>query len=116
MIYHYNCPSCQRLIAVEHTADAVVCERCQSTAGRVWGFHVSSSMKEHFNHAVRDYVSNQRDFEDKLKMAAEKNSIATGIDHEYVPLTPAEMMDHEHLKVDVGAGNEHTKRVAERTR
>jgi hypothetical protein len=37
----------------------------------------------HYNWAVGAYVNNEQEYRDQLKYCAERNSIATGVDHNY---------------------------------
>jgi hypothetical protein len=98
--YQYRCNRCNRLFASGQRADAITCPDCQGHAPRKFSFYVQQSMKEHFNNAVGSYVSNHRQFEDGLKRKSEEASVRLGIDHEFVPLSPAEMADASAHGVD----------------
>jgi hypothetical protein len=54
----------------------------------------------HFNHAVGRYVTSDRDFRDALKVCAEVNSVATGMDHCYEPRYPADMTQVPYPEAD----------------
>ena len=43
------------------------------------------TFQPHFNHSVGAYVNTDREFRDELKRCSERNSIATGTDHNYEP-------------------------------
>ena len=43
------------------------------------------AFKPHFNYAVGKFVRTDKEFRDELKRCAERNSIATGTDHDYQP-------------------------------
>lgn len=45
----------------------------------------------HFNHAVGEYVSNDAQFRDALKRGSERNTLATGMDHDYEPHYPGDI-------------------------
>lgn len=47
--------------------------------------------KPHFNWAVGQYVNNDREYRDALKSCAERNSLSTGLDHNYEPRYPGEV-------------------------
>ena len=101
--YQYRCNRCQRLFASGQRADAMTCPDCYGHAPRKFSFNVAVSMKEHWNTAVGQYVSNRREFEDGLKRKSEEASTRLGIDHEFVPLSPAEMADASAHGADEGA-------------
>lgn len=48
-------------------------------------------MAPHFNHAVGEFVSNARQFDDALKRKAEQNTIRTGAEHSYVRVDPGDV-------------------------
>jgi hypothetical protein len=91
--YQYRCRGCNRLFACGQRADITTCPDCSQSATRVFAFTTSGSMKEHWNQAVGQYVSNHREMDDALKRRSEEASIRTGIDHQYEYLSPAEMKD-----------------------
>jgi putative FmdB family regulatory protein len=91
--YQYRCNSCRRLFATQTRADATTCPDCAGPATRKFGFYVASSLKEHWNQAVGQYVSNSHDMSEALKRKSEEMSVRTGIDHDYQYVSPAEMAD-----------------------
>ena len=58
------------------------------------------AMQPHFNHAVGDYVTSDRDFREALKRAGERNSLATGMNHEYEPRYPGDLPEPPHREAD----------------
>lgn len=91
--YQYRCNSCGRLFACGTRADITTCPDCQGSAVRKFGFYVSGGIKEHWNTAVGQYVSNSHEMSEALKRKGEEASIRTGIEHEYEYVSPAEMAD-----------------------
>ncbi len=91
--YNYRCTGCHRLFACETRADATRCPDCRGHAIRKFTFNVQGSMKEHWNSAVGQYVSNRHEMDEALKRQSEAASVRTGIDHEYVRVDPADMAD-----------------------
>jgi hypothetical protein len=66
-------------------------------------------MKEHWNQAVGQYVSNSQDMSEALKRQSEAASVRSGIDHEFVMVDPADMADASAHGVNQD-GLEETKR------
>lgn len=91
--YNYRCSRCKQLFATETRADATTCPLCLGNAIRKFSFNVSGSMKEHWNTAVGQYVSNRQEMDDALKRQSEAASVRTGVDHEFVRVDPADMAD-----------------------
>lgn len=91
--YNYRCRSCNRLFATNTAADASTCPDCQGPAVRKFGFYVSGGLKEHWNNAVGQYVSNERQMTEALKRQSEEASVRTGTDHQFEYVSPAEMAD-----------------------
>jgi hypothetical protein len=50
-------------------------------------------MKEHWNSAVGQYVSNRQDMTEALKRQSEEASVRTGMDHDFQMVDPADMRD-----------------------
>lgn len=74
MIYVYRCRECQTVIELPARADSTTCPACGCRAGRDYSsvqFN-QAAVKPHFNHAVGDWVTSSRDFDEKLKMAGER--------------------------------------------
>jgi len=92
-LYQYRCNQCKRLFSTETRADATTCPLCLGSATRKFTFNVSGSMKEHWNTAVGQYVSNRQEMDDALKRQSEAASVRTGVDHEFVRVDPADMRD-----------------------
>ena len=91
--YNYKCLQCNRLFATDTRADGTICPYCQGQAPRKFTFYTSAGMKEHFNNAVGEYVSNRQQMSDALKRQSEEMSVRTGIDHDYQLVEPADMRD-----------------------
>lgn len=49
-------------------------------------FSFHAGIAEHYNPTVGSYVRSQRQFNDELNRAADKQSEATGLEHEYAPV------------------------------
>ena len=92
-LYNYRCNQCKQLFATETRADATTCPLCLGRAIRKFTFYTASSMQEHFNTAVGEYVSNRQQMDDALKRQSEQASLRTGVDHEYVRVDPSDMRD-----------------------
>jgi hypothetical protein len=92
-LYQYRCNGCKRLFNTEHRGDSTTCESCGNEAPRKFTFYTASGMKEHWNAAVGQYVSNRQDMQDALKRQSEEASVRTGTDHEFVMVDPADMRD-----------------------
>lgn len=78
----------------------------------MFAFYTSSSLREHWNAAVGEYISNSQDMDRALKAKGEEMSLRTGIDHDYEYLTPAEMADPS----AVGADPSHLEETHRRQR
>jgi putative FmdB family regulatory protein len=92
-LYNYRCRKCNQLFATETRADATTCPLCLGKAVRKFSFNVSTGMREHWNTAVGQYVSNRQEMDDALKRQSEAASLRTGVDHEYVRVDPVDMRD-----------------------
>ena len=92
-LYQYRCDSCKRLFNTENRADSTTCPDCGTQAPRKFAFSVSTGMREHWNIAAGEYVSNQRNLDDAFKRKSEAASERTGIEHEFVRVDVADMRD-----------------------
>jgi predicted nucleic acid-binding Zn-ribbon protein len=99
-LYNYRCAKCGRLFATETRADKSTCPDCKGQAVRRYNFYTAVSMKEHWNQAVGQYVSNRSEMTDALKRQSEEASVRTGIDHEFELVEPSEMADAKAHGVD----------------
>lgn len=80
---------------------------------RKFSFTAPRLFVPHFNHSVGRYVTSDADFRDALKQASEQAYDNTGIEHNYVPVEPREVMKNlrseeglaEQEKAKVDAGN-----------
>ena len=87
--FEYRCPSPLFAHTIISTvrADSIVCDTHLLRASRRFSFAIKSSFPEHYNAAVGQHVSSEQQFKDKLKEAAEVQSIEMGYtaDYEYIP-------------------------------
>lgn len=70
-----------------HTCTGPNCFGCKIKTIQVQSGPV---FKPHYNWSVGSYVNNDQEYRDQLKRCAERNSIATGLDHDYEPRYPGE--------------------------
>ena len=66
-----------------HTADCFGCHVLTLSIG-------APVFQPHYNWSLGEYVNNDREYRDHLKRAAERNSQATGLTHEYEPRYPGD--------------------------
>jgi hypothetical protein len=64
-------------------------------------------MREHFNVSTGQFVNNEQQFADQLKIKSEEASLRTGMDHNFVPV---DVTDMKALGV-TEEGLEHTRRI-----
>lgn len=57
---------------------------------RVFGFSLVKPMQEHYNPTVGRVITNKRQFADGLKVASERETLRTGIEHKYVEVDPTD--------------------------
>lgn len=92
MIYGYKCRSCGNSRESILRDDTRPCA-CGGVSRR--DYHVSirsrSAFQPHFSHSVGQYVYTEMGFNESLKRAAERNTIATGVEHQYEMIDPAEL-------------------------
>lgn len=94
-IYEFRCRTCGRGFEsqVNQTSNCI----CGDVQKRVYSFAtvgVTQPFQPHFNNSVGQVVHSQRDFEDKLKVASEKQSVRTGAEHRYVPVDSRDIKPH----------------------
>lgn len=92
-LYSYRCNQCKRLFNTEVRGDSTTCPFCDSDAPRKYSFNTSTGMKEHWNVAAGEYVSNRQQLDEAFKRQSEAASARTGIDHEFVRVDVADMHD-----------------------
>lgn len=112
MRYSFECQECggEVIDTVFHrigSPHATPCPTCGGLLRRSACFVFNRGMAEHFNPTVGRYVTNQRDFNDGLKHAAEAASLNDGTDHTF---TPVDLRDMDACGA-TGEGLEHSKRV-----
>jgi hypothetical protein len=110
-LYNYRCNQCKQLFATETRADATTCPLCLGSAIRKFTFNVSGGMKEHWNNAVGQYVSNRAQMSDALKRQGDEMSVRTGIDHSFEMVDPADMRDPRAHGVNEDNLEESRKRI-----
>lgn len=101
-LYEYKCPQCNTRVPSTERGDRLqqICRGCGNTPlHRVFGFTAPAMMQEHFNNTLGRNVHGMRDFTEGLKLASERATLETGIEHNYKPL---EWGDHQAF----GASNE----------
>lgn len=104
-IYEYKCPDCgyremsyERgdVLHIRRPAQPVRgCLRCgqyDKPFKRVFGFSSPAMLHDHFNNTLGRGVSGMRDFREGLKIASDRATMETGIEHNYKPL---EWGDHK---------------------
>lgn len=89
-IYEFHCDSCGHRTESMTRGDIHHCGNCGCQARRRFSFRVASSFQSHYNQAVGAFVTNQTDFEDRLKIASEVETQRTGI---YANYEPVDMSD-----------------------
>lgn len=85
-IFEYICDSCGHRTESTTRGDIHHCENCGLTARRRFSFRVASPFREHFNLATGAYVTNRTQFEDRLKMASEEQTLKMGMEVDYQPV------------------------------
>lgn len=102
MLYEYLCDSCGLGIEslsfrkIGQVLDDCPESDCDGELVRcVSLFNVTPVIQPYFNHTVGDYVTSTRDFEEKLRVGAEKQTERTGTQHTYTPVYPSESKAHQ---------------------
>jgi hypothetical protein len=91
VLYPYRCPRC-RAIASSSRFTALgeqlpeICPHCGQFGGleRIVKVAVKKDTEAHFNHSLGRWVSNDREFNDGLKRAAEKSHNELGTSGDFV--------------------------------
>jgi predicted nucleic acid-binding Zn ribbon protein len=96
--YQFRCPSCRAAYTLEASIHDDIpvsrpCPRCNHDAKRDYSFNLQPSFQEHFNNSLGQYVSNNRQFTDGLKIQSAEMSERMSQEVNLQPLSPAEMMD-----------------------
>ena len=121
-IYEFRCPehapACRNVLyqwPMEQAASRPV-PNCDHGA-MVPRFSVSSPrpFQEHYNASVGTHVSTKREHADLLKKQSEEMSQRTGMDHNFVPVDPQDLLAEALKDDDVGVAIEASER-AERDR
>jgi hypothetical protein len=66
-----------------HTCTAT--EDCFGCKVKTLQFQATPAFQPHYNWSVGKYVETESHFNDELKRCGERNSVATGLDHDYQP-------------------------------
>lgn len=90
MLYAFKCRECGVRIDRMNVKNPHPCD-CGGILRRDFSFSFRPPLREHFNHALGQYVSSERSLEDGFKLASEKQSELTGADHKYIPVDPRDM-------------------------
>lgn len=122
--YEYRCPTCATRATLNRSihdpeplpksilTDCATCGHL-SRYERRFSFSFQPPMAEHFNRAVSKPIHSMRQFRDELKRRSEERTLATGIEHNYVPV---DMGDTEALGVTnegIDESNAYRSRVGE---
>lgn len=93
-LFDYKCPK-GHVSTLTVRTDELLCNEsdCFHIASRRFSFGIVHGIPEHFNHSTNRYVNNVRELKDTLKQQSDAESAATGIDHNYEYLSPADMAD-----------------------
>jgi len=92
-LFEYRCLS-GHTRTVDVRAEAIMCgSDCSEIARRKFSFSIKHGVPEHFNNNLGTYVTNEHAVREELKRQSEVQSIATGLDHNYEYLSPADMAE-----------------------
>lgn len=97
--YQFRCPSCKAIYTLEASINDDLpekrpCPRCNYNGShRDYSFNLAPSFQEHFNNSLGRFVSNNREFEDGLKIQSAEMSERMGQNVDLQPLSPSEMME-----------------------
>ena len=90
-VYGYRCRECGTSTTQLARDLTLPCNGCGGIMRRDFSFQLGrTGLTPHFNHAVGKYVRNDREFNDALKAASDRNSERTGMDHSYARLDPGD--------------------------
>lgn len=98
-IYEYRCADCGN----EHSESLsirayeqfqsnhgiIVCN-CGTEMHRVFSPVIKSSMPEHYNTSVGQFIRTERELKDVFKRQSEEATIRTGIEHNFVPVSSSD--------------------------
>jgi hypothetical protein len=91
MRYSYECEACgyESIEAEFRPVGGTLgrtCDLCGGLLRRIVCFAFKRGMREHFNPTIGRYVTSSHDFAEGLKQASESASLASGLDHNFVPV------------------------------
>lgn len=91
-IYLFRCRTCGRTRESFSRDDIVNCV-CGGISRRDYSTvqFGTTGLAPHFSHAVGEFVTNNRSFDDALKRRAEENTRRTGAEHSYVRIDPGDI-------------------------
>ena len=95
-LFEFECLECGKLHFTSPSPEVDNCPLGHTYVRRRYSFAVKRGFQEHFNQAVGRPISNQREFNDALKEASDRQSERTGMEHRYAPI---DMRDRDALKV-----------------
>jgi hypothetical protein len=82
---------------------------CKGHLRRVFSFHLTPVMHEHYNPSLGTTVHDMADYRRKLKQASEEAEIRTGgVKHDFQPISPAEIRA---TMTDEGLQSTHDRQV-----
>lgn len=70
-------------------------EECYGCKLKTLQLRPGTAFRPHMNATLGRHVETERDFQDGLKRAADANSIATGTEHRYEMIDPADLRRQE---------------------
>lgn len=117
-MYEYRCVACGETVDRYFNHDdedrnALLACHCGGNMKRKFSLAFSPVLHTHFNPTVGKEVSSMRGFKDDLKRASDAATAATGIPHNFQPLSPSELKDAAALGVtDEGLKETHDHKVA----
>lgn len=107
--YEYACEQCGLVIETQTFAKigrplpGAFCKCGGEYLRMVSLFSATPTPEPYFNYSLGETVTSDRDFKQKAKIASEKQSEYTGIQHDYQPISPGELAS-ETTRLGVGVG------------
>lgn len=114
-LVEFRCAKGHTRVMPYRPEDAIMCgSDCSEIARRKFSFAILRSVPEHFNNSTNSFVTNTHQLKEELKRQGEAESVATGIDHNYEYLSPADMADVSSHGVTTEGLNESALRKVEK--
>lgn len=119
MIYEYRCKPCRVTVTSSYRGDVHrdPCPRCGGVLKRVWSVSIKKSFQEHFNTTTQRFTRSPGEHRSHLSRLSEHQTVRTGIEHNYVPVDPAdakavfgitdeahEQVQEQRMKADIAEG------------